>query len=68
MGLSTWQLLRDRGLRDLDHPTWGGPGWKVFLDAPDAVRRTIGYVERNPFEIGLPAQTAVSPHLCVSAR
>ena len=50
-------LLRDRGLRDLDHPTWGGPGWKVFLDGPDAVRRTIGYVERNPFEIVLPAQT-----------
>jgi REP element-mobilizing transposase RayT len=49
-------LLRDRGLRDLAHPVWGGPGWKVFLDHPDDVRRTIGYVARNPLEIGLPAQ------------
>jgi hypothetical protein len=28
----------------------------VFLDHPDEVRRTIGYVERNPIKIGLPAQ------------
>ena len=50
-------LLRDRGLRDLAHPIWGGPGWKVFLDHPDEVRRTIGYVKRNPSEVGLLAQT-----------
>ncbi|MEM9883293.1 MAG: hypothetical protein AAF800_10285 [Planctomycetota bacterium] len=31
------------------HPLWsGGGGWKVFLDHPDDVRRTIAYVERNP--------------------
>jgi REP element-mobilizing transposase RayT len=23
------------------HPVWGGPGWKVFLDSPEDVRRTI---------------------------
>lgn len=40
------------------HPTWlAGPGWNVFLDHPDEVRRTIGYVERNPIKIGLPAQS-----------
>src|SRR5207253_1098514 len=22
------------------HPIWGGPGWKVFLDAEDDIRRT----------------------------
>ena len=33
--------LRRLGLRDPDHPVWGGPGWKVFLDHPDDVRRTI---------------------------
>ena len=49
-------LLRERKLRDLEHPIWGGPGWKVFLDHPDEIHRTIGYVERNPLEIGLPAQ------------
>ena len=40
-----------------DHPVWtGGAGWKVFLDHPDDVRRTIRYIEDNPREIGLPAQ------------
>lgn len=32
-----------------DHPIWsGGAGWKVFLDHPDEVRRTINYINRNP--------------------
>ena len=49
--------LRTVGLRTADHPVWGGPGWKVFLDRPDAVRRTVGYIEANPVKWGLPAQT-----------
>jgi len=48
--------LRSEGLRASDHPTWGGPGWKVFLDHPSEVRRTIKYVEMNPIKIGKPAQ------------
>lgn len=48
--------LRESGLRRFDHPVWGGPGWKVFLDHPDEVRRTIKYVEANPAHMGLPAQ------------
>lgn len=48
--------LRDVGLRDDDHPIWGGPGWKVFLDHPDEVRRTIKYISDNPQHMGLPAQ------------
>ncbi len=28
------------------HLIWGGPGWKVFLDSPDDIRRTIPYVQR----------------------
>ena len=48
--------LRSAGRFDIDHPIWGGPGWTVFLDTPDEVRRTIGYVERNPIQIGLPKQ------------
>jgi hypothetical protein len=48
--------LRTVGLRDPNHPVWGGPGWKVFLDRPCAVRRTIGYIETNPPKWNLPAQ------------
>ncbi len=49
--------LRGTSHRSLDHPTWSaGPGWKVFLDHPDEVRRTIGYIERNPLPYGLPQQ------------
>lgn len=45
-------LLRRRGLRDLEHPVWGGPGWKVFLDHPEEIRRTVKYIEKNPVKIG----------------
>jgi len=45
------ELLR-AGLRNHEHPVWGGPGWKVFLDTPDDIRRTIRYVEMNPVKIG----------------
>ena len=47
--------LQKRGLR-AGHPVWGGPGWKVFLHTPDGIRRTIGYIERNPLKMRLPAQ------------
>ena len=40
--------LRNLAFRPPDHPVWGGPGWKVFLDCPDDIRRTIGYVKANP--------------------
>jgi REP element-mobilizing transposase RayT len=48
--------LRAAGLRPVDHPVWGGPGWKVFLDDPDDVWRTIPYVEQNPAKMGQPVQ------------
>lgn len=39
------------------HPTWtAGNGWKVFLEHPDDVRRTIPYIEKNPVKVGLPQQ------------
>jgi REP element-mobilizing transposase RayT len=44
--------------RAITHPVWiAGNGWKVFLDHPDDIRRTITYIERNPLKDGLPAQT-----------
>ena len=49
-------LLRERGFRDFQHPVWGGPGWGVFLDSPDDVRRTVKYVEDNPIKLRMPAQ------------
>ncbi len=48
--------LRADGLRAIDHPVWGGPGWKVFLDHPDEVRRIVRYIEANPIKIGRPQQ------------
>jgi REP element-mobilizing transposase RayT len=49
--------LSATGHRATDHPVWsGGDGWKVFLDHPDEVRRTIRYIERNPLGAGLPQQ------------
>jgi REP element-mobilizing transposase RayT len=42
--------------RTTDHPAWGGPGWKVFLDHPDEVWRTITYIEKNPLPLRLPKQ------------
>ncbi len=49
--------LSATGLRTADHPTWaGGSGWRVFLDHPDDVRRTITYIDKNPAQIGLALQ------------
>ncbi|MBI1916120.1 MAG: transposase [Planctomycetes bacterium] len=43
--------------RPADHPTWSTRGgWKVFLEHPDEIRRTIPYIERNPLPLGLPVQ------------
>jgi REP element-mobilizing transposase RayT len=49
-------LLRERALFDLEHPVWGGHGWKVYLDHPTEVWRTIPYVETNPIQARLGAQ------------
>jgi REP element-mobilizing transposase RayT len=34
-----------------EHPVWGGPGWKVFLDTREDITRTIRYVEQNPVKM-----------------
>lgn len=47
---------REAGIRSMTHPVWGGHGWKVFLDTPEDITRTIRYVELNPVKIGLPKQ------------
>lgn len=48
----------------VDHPVWTQGGWRKFLDSPEAVRRCVAYVERNPLKEGMPRQTwdFVSPY------
>lgn len=48
--------LRDAGWVDLEHPVWGGHGWKVYLDHPDDIRRTIRYIRDNPLPFKMPVQ------------
>jgi REP element-mobilizing transposase RayT len=42
--------------REPDHPVWGGPGWKVYLETVDDLRRTVGYIGGNPRLAGQPEQ------------
>jgi REP element-mobilizing transposase RayT len=42
--------------RSEDHPIWGGPGWKVYLDCRDDIVRTVNYIEQNPVKFGKPIQ------------
>ena len=51
------RAVLDVGFRGEDHPVWGGPGWKVFLDSTDDIWRTIPYVEDNPVKARLPRQS-----------
>jgi len=44
------------GIRTTDHAVWGGPGWKVYLDTPEDIWRTIHYIEDNPIKLRLPRQ------------
>jgi REP element-mobilizing transposase RayT len=48
--------LGNSGLRASDHPVWSGAVWKVFLDHPDDIRRTIRYINNNPIKGRMSAQ------------
>jgi REP element-mobilizing transposase RayT len=50
------EALKQAGQRSWEHPVWGGPGWKVFLDHPEEIRRIIRYIEDNPVKWRLPSQ------------
>lgn len=52
---SQLRFMKDK-LRPGDHPVWGGPGWKVFLNTEDEIRRTIRYIEQNPIKARMPVQ------------
>lgn len=50
------QALIEARRRPVNHPVWGGRGWKVFLNTRDQIHGRVRYVESNPSEAGLPDQ------------
>jgi REP element-mobilizing transposase RayT len=55
--LASREAVCAAGLRMPAHPTWSaGAGWKVFLEEPDEVCRTVHYIRKNPLPLGLPEQ------------
>jgi REP element-mobilizing transposase RayT len=44
------------GARNPEHPVWGGPGWKVYLNTLADMERTVAYIRNNPIKSGLPEQ------------
>ena len=48
--------LIDAGRRSPEHPVWGGPGWKVFLETRADIERTMRYIRENPLKARRPAQ------------
>ena len=52
----SWRRLIDEKRRPSDHPVWGGPGWKVYLDSREAMERTERYIEANPRKAKLAEQ------------
>jgi REP element-mobilizing transposase RayT len=39
--------IQQLGTRAADHPVWGGPGWKVFLETREDLQRTVAYIHKN---------------------
>jgi REP element-mobilizing transposase RayT len=48
--------LIEAGLRPPEHPVWGGPGWKRFLNTREDIERIVRYIELNPVKAGRAAQ------------
>jgi REP element-mobilizing transposase RayT len=44
------------GVRNADHPVWGGCGWKVFLQTRTDMQRIVDYIRKHPIKAGLPEQ------------
>ena len=49
-------LAKPQAGRGAEHPVWGGPGWKVYLDCREDMVRTVDYIRQNPPKAGRPAQ------------
>ena len=48
--------LKAAGKRPANHPVWGGPGWKVFLNTQQDMERIVAYINNNPIKAGLLSQ------------
>jgi REP element-mobilizing transposase RayT len=48
--------LIEAGKRPAEHPVWGGPGWRVFLDTREGMERTARYIHDNPLKARRPEQ------------
>ncbi|MGO8688981.1 MAG: hypothetical protein ACLQLG_05050 [Thermoguttaceae bacterium] len=49
-------LAKPQAGRGADHPVWGGPGWKVYLETRTDMERVVKYIYDNPLKLGRPAQ------------
>jgi REP element-mobilizing transposase RayT len=51
------ERLIQSAARPANHPVWGGPGWKRFLNTRADIERVIAYIRNNPVVAVLPEQT-----------
>ena len=60
---ATQKIANENLWTEEGRPVWAKRGWKVFLDKPSDVRRTISYVENNPLKEGKKRQqwTMITP-------
>ncbi len=45
-------LAKPQAGRGADHPVWGGPGWKVYLEDRADMARVERYIRDNPLKVG----------------
>jgi REP element-mobilizing transposase RayT len=50
------EALIAHGRRSAEHPVWGGPGWKVYLESRDDIQRVVKYIDDNPVKARRPRQ------------
>ncbi len=50
------KALIEANRRAINHPVWGGPGWKVFLNNRKDMEGRVKYIRENPIKVGRPAQ------------
>jgi REP-associated tyrosine transposase len=50
------KAMIEAGRRPVNHPVWGGPGWKVFLNTRQDMHRIVKYMRDNPIRAGLKEQ------------
>ena len=49
-------LEKPQAPRVAEHPVWGGPGWRVYLNSPQSIERVAEYIRQNPTKAKQPSQ------------